>query len=217
MRTLSTSLAKLGSGAFLLLTSVYCLLAYIPYTYLFLVKEPPMHWLVVFISRHAALYWIFFGAALYGYWSRRKSNWVRASLALQCLMGVFFTARPYVPTIGNDAGALVASFAALAPVLIAGIGDVLGHRSEEDERAAGGMFPFSTAVLASSAITLISVAGSLWSGGLRSTISSVPSSVAGLAGVVPPPPFRPPVPAPFSPHFFPFFLPGTTRPHPPPP
>jgi len=181
MRTLSTSLAKLGSGAFLLLTSVYCLLAYIPYTYLFLVKEPPMHWLVVFISRHAALYWIFFGAALYGYWSGRKSHWVRASLALQCLMGVFFTARHYVPTIGNDAGALVASFAALAPVLIAGIGDILGHRSEEDDRAAGGMFPFSTAVLASSAITLISVAGSFWSGGLRSTISSVPSSVAELA------------------------------------
>src|SRR5258708_37059649 len=93
-------------------------------------------------------------------------------------MGVFFTARHYVPMIGNDAGALVASFAALAPVLIAGIGDVLGHRSEEDDRAAGGMFPFSTAVLARSALTLISVAGSLWIGGPRAPLSGARPSLA---------------------------------------
>lgn len=49
------SLAKLCFGAYFVLASLYCVLAFIPYTYSFLIKEPPSETLILFTRYHSLL------------------------------------------------------------------------------------------------------------------------------------------------------------------
>jgi Sulfatase len=49
--------SRLLLGAFLLLTSAYCLLAYIPFTYFGFIHDPLMPWITTFVRIHAYLYW----------------------------------------------------------------------------------------------------------------------------------------------------------------
>jgi len=50
-------LARLCLCAFVLVTSAYCLLAYIPFTYQWVIKCTLVKWLPVFVSVHPFLYW----------------------------------------------------------------------------------------------------------------------------------------------------------------
>jgi len=182
MKIFFTSMAKLGAGGFFILTSVYCALSWIPYTYLFLVKQPPMHWLVLFIGHHATLYLVFLGLAICGYWPLRKDRWVQAALAAQALLGIISAASRFVPTIKNDGRALVAAFLVLAPALILALRDASVHAPEEEVSGKDrSLFSFPTAALAGSAVALVSIAGSLHSDSLRARISSVPGSGVELA------------------------------------
>ncbi|HWZ41964.1 MAG TPA: sulfatase-like hydrolase/transferase [Candidatus Saccharimonadales bacterium] len=169
MKTLTISLARCFAGAFFVLTSMFCLLAYIPYTYLFLVKEPPMQWLIVFIQYHAVLYWICFTLSLYGYWPVRKSRLAQAAWSIQAVCGIFFTARHYIPAIKNDLWAYAASLIVLAPVLLAALADAF-HPSPtpaDTGEKEPGSFSFSTAAIAGVLIALISFGGSLAGGNLK--------------------------------------------------
>ena len=47
---------RLLFAAFILLTSVYCLLLYIPFAYLGFLRDPAMNWIFVFVQFHAAAY-----------------------------------------------------------------------------------------------------------------------------------------------------------------
>jgi hypothetical protein len=49
---------KLLWGIYLLLTSFYCLLAFLPYTYFALIKAPPYDWMPWFAHHQAALYFL---------------------------------------------------------------------------------------------------------------------------------------------------------------
>jgi len=167
MKTLTTSLARFFSGAFFVLTSAYCLLAYIPYTYLFLVKEPPMQWLIFFIQHHAALYWVGFALSVYGYWPLKKSRLLQAAWLMQAVMGVIFTAWRYIPSIHNDIWAYTTSLVVLVPVLFASLADAFGHPPSGDGEKKEGLFPFSNAVVAGVLLALVSFAGSLVNGNLK--------------------------------------------------
>ena len=82
MKSCLHGVLKFLAGAYFLLTSLYCLLAFIPYTYLFLVKEPPYPWLIWFIRHHSMLYWLAFGAMLYAWWPRRRNPVIVTALGL---------------------------------------------------------------------------------------------------------------------------------------
>jgi hypothetical protein len=43
-------------GSFLLLTSAYCLLLYIPFAYLGFLQDPAMNWIYAFLLFHAPTY-----------------------------------------------------------------------------------------------------------------------------------------------------------------
>src|SRR5271169_6628721 len=49
---------KLLWGIYLVLTSIYCLLAFLPYTYFALIKAPAYSWMPWFAQHHRALYWL---------------------------------------------------------------------------------------------------------------------------------------------------------------
>lgn len=173
MKTFTTSLARLLAGAFFLLTSVFCLLAYIPYTYLFLVKEPPMHWLVVFIQYHGLLYWICFALSIHGYWSLKNSRLAQAAWLMQLVTGIVFTAGRYLPSIHNDLRAYSSALIVLAPLLLMAMADALeapagDWRGDAEKQE---LFSFSTALLSGGVVALVSLGTSL----VRGSLLVVPS------------------------------------------
>lgn len=58
LRICVTTAAKLLSAAYLVVTSIYCLLAFIPYTFLAVIKAPPYEWIPWFVEHQAALFWL---------------------------------------------------------------------------------------------------------------------------------------------------------------
>ena len=57
MRRWAATLLKLIWGTYLVLTSIYCLLAFLPYTYFALIKAPAYSWMPWFAHHHTTLYW----------------------------------------------------------------------------------------------------------------------------------------------------------------
>ena len=57
MRSWTATFLKLIWGAYLVLTSIYCLLAFLPYTYFALIKSPAYAWMPWFAHHHGLLYW----------------------------------------------------------------------------------------------------------------------------------------------------------------
>jgi arylsulfatase A-like enzyme len=105
--------------AYLLLTSVYCLLAFFPYTYYALIKSPVYEWIPWFARQHAHLYWLALLAAVVGYHKRIRPRWLAtATLAALALIGVFLGIRPILVTVGSGSGAYACSVAALVPALL---------------------------------------------------------------------------------------------------
>jgi hypothetical protein len=49
---------RLASGTYFVLASVYCLLAFLPYTFCALIKAPPYPWMPWFVRHQGGLYWV---------------------------------------------------------------------------------------------------------------------------------------------------------------
>ena len=176
MKSCLHGVLKFLAGAYFLLTSLYCLLAFIPYTYLFLVKEPPYTWLIWFIRHHSLLYWIAFSAMLYVWWPRRKHPAILASLGLQAMIGIYFTATNFLPNIQNNGWAFAMSVAVLVPVLLATSADVFMQSADDSGNGERFMFSYSNAAVAGLLIAILSVAGSLTAGHLDPQLFIHPSS-----------------------------------------
>jgi len=56
VRTILFCGARLAFGAFLLLTSVYCLLVWVPFSYFGFIRNPLMSWIPVFVRLHGLIY-----------------------------------------------------------------------------------------------------------------------------------------------------------------
>src|SRR5258708_40296006 len=56
----------------MLLTSMYCLLAFFPYTYYALIKSPAYDWMPWFAHQHARLYWLVLFCVVAAYYKDKK-------------------------------------------------------------------------------------------------------------------------------------------------
>ena len=65
---------KALSAAYFLLTSVYCLLAYLPYTYYAVIKAPPNPWVPWFAMHHVQIYWALLLCGVGAYWPHRRTT-----------------------------------------------------------------------------------------------------------------------------------------------
>ncbi len=86
-------------GGFLLFTSIYCLLAFLPFTYSALIKAPPYDWLPWFVHHHAALYWAALAAAVFGYRPIFKNKTKAVLFSFQAGVGVYILARPFLASV----------------------------------------------------------------------------------------------------------------------
>ncbi len=103
--------------ALLLLTSFYCLLAYVPFTYQQVLKSELLNVLVVFSRIHIWLYWLAFGFLAT---TVRLKRWLLAGLAL---IGVVLLFRPLLPNLENNEVSYYLSLLSLVPLLAVAILD----------------------------------------------------------------------------------------------
>ena len=151
---------KLLWAAYMLLTSMYCLLAFFPYTYYALIKSPAYAWMPWFAHQHAHLYWLaLFGLAA-AYYKNNKKWLLYAGLVFVPLTvaGIFITARPFLPDLRSNASAYVWSVAALAAILLPAMIDVATHRFEERGEPVVSL-TYMPAVLSVITVAILSVLG----------------------------------------------------------
>ncbi len=149
---------KLLWAAYLLLTSLYCLLAFLPYTYYALIKAPPYEWLPWFAAHHAQLYWLGLLFAGWVSWLQRKRP---AFIALFCFLaaaGTFIAVRPVLPYLHADTHAYVWSVAALIPVFALSLLDVMSEWPRDPGRSLSSL-NYLALVAPATAIALLTILG----------------------------------------------------------
>lgn len=122
MKLWTQTLLRLVAGTYFVLTSLYCLLAFLPYTYCAFIKAPPYPWMPWFAHHQAALFWIAAAATAAASWSgddfdRTRGRWFLAGTGLLAAAGVYLTFRPFLPGLRDDRAAYWWALAALIPVI----------------------------------------------------------------------------------------------------
>ena len=117
LRLWLNTLLKAVSGTYFVLTSLYCLLAFLPYTFCAFIKTPPYAWMPWLAHHQAALYWCALAAALIAASPWQKDNRNRIGIGLLFAAGVYVTLRPFLPGLENNSAAYAWSLIALLPLI----------------------------------------------------------------------------------------------------
>ena len=170
MRLWINTLLRLVAGTYFVLTSMYCLLAFLPYTFFFLIKSPPYAWMPWFVRHQAALYWIAAAAALSAGWNlrdswQRRNRWFLTCVGGLTLGGIYLTFRPFLARLEDNRSAYCWSLAALVPLAIASLwrssnrrrGAVLGRAVSRP--TASRVFPYSAALLTATVVSIVYLIG----------------------------------------------------------
>lgn len=152
--------ARLLFGLFFLMTSSYCLLAYIPFTYQWVVKCTLVKWLPVFVKLHPFLYWIVLvpaGATLVPDLRRSQTRRLAGGfIVFHAAAGMMLLFHPLLSNLANDDRSFCWSLISLFPLLWIAAIDYAGRFSErtwaptDDEH-----LTLSTAVLAAVFLSLL--------------------------------------------------------------
>ena len=122
MRLWLNTLLKVVLGTYFVLSSLYCVLAFLPYTYYFLIKAPAYTWLPWFVHHQASLYWLAAVAAVAANWRIRDSSTLKdrrflVGAALLAVTGLYLTFRPFLATVEDNRPAYWWSLASLLPLV----------------------------------------------------------------------------------------------------
>ncbi|HYP28886.1 MAG TPA: sulfatase-like hydrolase/transferase [Blastocatellia bacterium] len=112
---------RLSFGLFVLMTSLYCLLAYIPFTYYHFLQFSHLTWVTAFVRLHPFLYWLALGPLAASMWGDLRGERTRR-LTLEFLIvhaaaGLLLVTRPLLPALQNDYISLIWSLVWLFPLV----------------------------------------------------------------------------------------------------
>jgi hypothetical protein len=168
LRLWLNTLLRLITGTYFVLTSLYCLLAFLPYTFFFLVKAPPYEWMPWFVHHQAALYWIAAIAAVAANWHidlqkndlqksqvQKKVQQFLMGIALLVAAGVYLSLRPFLPTLEDDRAAYWWSLAALLPLIALSFWRQTESATQEPELNDDRPFPYSSGLLIALVVSMI--------------------------------------------------------------
>src|SRR5262249_48023759 len=141
-----------------LLTSLYCVLAFVPYTYYAFIKAPAYEWMPWFVRNQAILYWVVLAGVVLAHRRRVFRSSPLAVFGSLIAVGVYVTAHPLLAFLHDDWRAYGWALAALAPLVAVAALDVVQHwpRGEEIDRQSLG---YSNAVFVAVLVALLYVAG----------------------------------------------------------
>ncbi len=162
MRTWLSTIARLYWGTCLVLASVYCLLAFLPYTYFELIRSPAYEWMPWFAHHQGILFLVGLAGILLAEWPKPRGA---ADLALAGILlgyGVFLLAHPVLPRVEDNWSAYCWSLASLAPLIVVADFSVARRWPKNQlHRLRPFLLPYSTAALISTTAALLYVAGFL--------------------------------------------------------
>ena len=150
-------------GTYFLLTSLYCLLAFLPYTFCAFIRTPPYAWMPWIAHHQAAPYWIVITAALVAgpplrIWRNHKPTLIGFGVLVAA--GIYVTLRPFLATLESNRAAYDWSLASLLPL----IGIALWHSSSQQQdkhrgEDVGAPFGFSAGLLVALVVSVIYTVG----------------------------------------------------------
>ena len=167
MRLWFQILLRFISGTYFVLTSLYCLLAFLPYTFYFLIKAPPYPWMLWFMRHQAGLYWVAAAAAVAANWLvgaswRIKDVRSLSGVGLLVAAGVYLNFRPFLPGLEDSPAAYGWSLAALVALIAVALSGQRVRQGEHDCRARpveNRPFAYSVGLLIAGIISLVYALG----------------------------------------------------------
>ena len=131
-KTLLDRMLRLAGAALLLLTSIYCLIAYVPFTYEQVIKFRLISWVTTFAAIQSWLYALAVGGlvlTMRDTLSRPGVRWpARLFAAAQIALALFLLVHPVLPALENDRASLVWSIVFLVQLTCVGLLDVAACR-----------------------------------------------------------------------------------------
>jgi hypothetical protein len=160
-RTGLFTLLKVLAGSYFLLTSVYCLLAYLPYTYTDVIKAPPYAWMPWFAEWHVLLYWIMLLSLAIVSWKQEAKIRFFITFGLLTLAGIVVW-HHFLANIQNNESAFLWAVASLAPLILVAAENILSNSfwTIKDETA-GFLFEYGTAIKAGVLVALLYVSSTM--------------------------------------------------------
>jgi arylsulfatase A-like enzyme len=154
------------SGTYFVLTSLYCLLAFLPYTFCAFIKTPPYAWMPWLAHHQAALYWAAIGAAVFSGWPVRdwhKDKPSQVLIGVLAAVGVYLSLRPFLPGLQSNNAAYFWSLAALLPLITISMWQTSSAEGNRDPRNdvedPAASFGFSAGLLVAFIVSLIYIIG----------------------------------------------------------
>ncbi len=154
---LRTSVKAL-SAAYFLLTSIYCLLAYLPYTYYAVIKAPPNPWVPWFATHHAQIYWVLLLCGIGAYWPHKRSAKFLVFFGTSAVGGILLAFHPFLPKLQGNYIAYAWSIAALIPIILMELSQVILNWPRGSHRSQSSL-TYLPVVVAASSICLITSLG----------------------------------------------------------
>ena len=135
--TIAGVLARIAAALFFLLTAVYALLVYVPFSYQQFILPDVVPGLSTLVAWHHVLFSAvvaMLAVAFIGDW-RSPATRVRTSVFLAAAAGAaaYVAARPLLPGLRSDGSSLVVCLAALVPVLWMAALDIMSDRQRDDD------------------------------------------------------------------------------------
>jgi hypothetical protein len=154
------------SGAYFVLTSLYCLLAFLPYTFFFLIKAPAYAWMPWFVHHQGILYWLAAAAAVSSNWrfgnSRKRTSQDRRFLlgaGALALTGLYLTFRPFLATVQDNRPAYWWSLASLLPLIAVALWNPPDATRDREATADSRPFAYSVGLRIALVVSMVYVAG----------------------------------------------------------
>ena len=165
MRLFVQTILRIIAGIYFVFTSLYCMLAYLPYTYTAFIKAPPYPWMPWFAHHQALLFWLAsiswtLGAVgkLYPKYSRENPLSPFAVLWIM-LIGPYITVRPFLPGLQSNRAAFWWSLASLLPVIAFSAWDLWIQKDRKQQTTPRRAFGYSTGVTVAIAVSAIYIIG----------------------------------------------------------
>lgn len=122
---------RFSFGLFWLLTSVYCLLAYIPFSHYWVINCPLVWWLPAFVRFHTFLYWLTLSGVILTLLPElvlpHTRKLVRSWIGVQGIVGILLVFHPLLVGLPNDEQSYIRGLLALIPLLWVGAIDMIAY------------------------------------------------------------------------------------------
>jgi len=158
MQFWSRTSLKLLWTAYFLLTSLYCLLSYLPYTYYAVIKAPPDAWIPWFVTHHVQIYWLLLLGTAGAYWPERGTRQFSIFYGASIIGGILLAFHPFLFQLKSDFSAYAWCIASLVPLAFMGLFQVIADWPRGPGRSQSWATYFPV-VLAAGTVCLITALG----------------------------------------------------------